>query len=243
MIYIKFGGLSFQLQPDETFQDGKIFAEKFHEIPINDTWNNEIIRVQSIFMPKYSAKFYMRETEYLNFQNIKYSPDITIQFENKVYKSKNTYIELSSTIIVNELREVTLIFADIEQIRYENTILNTTVDSVLTYVYNTTSTNWNLYLKGLENIDLAQSEVSRFKNKISDYKKITKTINLRLFLSYIQLEQLLTHIGNVAPTKGYLTYKFINYTQLEETHKLIGKDLYSVDIMLFATNPTIIKQW
>lgn len=242
MILITYSGLSFELQPSEVMIDGRPTTEEDKFIPIQDTWNGEQFTVQSIFYRQYSITAYMRETEFQNFQNIRYATDIIINNLSNTYKTNANLIELDYDKPIREFRKITLTFANLLEKNTENTILNGEVKDLL--IYNS-ATNYNLYLYAIHDNDLFVNEVNNFKNLINDYKKQTSSILFRYYTTSSSLKAFYDDLKNVkiGGANLHLSSSSGYYSQFKIINKqLIGNNLYKIDIQLLGV-PSISPEY
>jgi hypothetical protein len=246
MFKIEFSGLSFDnsLFINEKYQEGKpILVQNFENV-ISDTWNNEVLRVQTIIYTQYKCIFNLRASQLVDFEKIKFAPKIVLIYGSDFWNCKLVNFEIET--IANEFSRVTVYLADLGSKIVENVTDSPLYTEQLKYVYGLIGATYNLFVNPIENYDLEFNEVANFKNKINDYNKLSHLKKVRYYCESASLYAFLSKLITVAPNKGYL---YLNSNPTEKFYYInfakeqIGLDLYKIDIDLIYTNPTITKTY
>lgn len=246
MVKIQFSGLDIQLQPSEAYLKGRPTTAGNREVPINDTWSGESFTVQNIVYKAYEIYGYMRESEFAEFQNIKYAPTIQIQYYGTTYKTSGSLIDFSFDKEVLQFRKVTIIFGNILEKFIENTILNSEPQMSFRIGTDLGGTQYDLFINSITDGDFQGNEVSSFKNIIKDYTKRAQKKIIRHYLTGSDLNDFFTELEQVN-TNGYYI-QLSNDSRKYRQYKLIGKeqlgaDLFRIDLELYKSNPVITKQY
>jgi len=221
--------------------EGFLRPNRDEEIPIYTNWDQEQITIQSIVFDTYTINFDIRDSEYQDFQQIRYASTIKISEGSKSFDVE--IVEFEAEKKLNEFWNIYILFKDIGRKRTRNIILEKApVDYFRIYDSSATSYSLeqNLYLDVLKSKEFTKNDIEAIDKKIVNCNLLKDAYKYRIFVTFDDLATLLSEINEVGETSDkYISVFTSESTKPEECTEYtlniqdIGRELYQVDIVAY----------
>lgn len=215
--------------------EGRLYKDENYTIPYTTEWNGETTAIYDIYSRKYFFSANVKESDYLELQNLQYAFDIWIQ-ENEIWQ-KYQFESISVEQLVGEFKKVTIQVKNVQEKQFSNKVLNLETIDFLTFNNGSTTLNVNLYFRVLKNAEFIKSDADDFSNIISDYTKQRIFYDVRIFVNSTDYFNLLDHLqtfdSNSFIKIGANDVQCNNY--LIQSNERIANDLYVLDLKLIQS--------
>ncbi len=210
--------------PQYFYFEGRVYPYADKKIPITVNWNNRDVIFQYIVNKQYRIKVKVKESDFLELQDILYANNLYINYEDDNISVKVE--KFNSNKFLNEFRDVEIIFSD-KNTKYKN-ITPDYKDRI-----RIVSNYYDIYFTPIRQSKFERNEADNFEEIINDYTRLIIYYNVRLILNEEDYFNILDdlHENNTAILRLVILNKEFENYKITNNRKL-SQDLYMMDLEL-----------